>query len=117
MRGAALHVKLSGRAGGLGKKSCLISAGVVVLALGFSPGLQAGSTNTSNSETTEPSSRERDPSTRRSENDSAVTSFDERFRDAVDSPVGQSPPVVTIKPLRAADASAQDDSSLLSEAA
>jgi hypothetical protein len=36
---------------------------------------------------------------------------------AVDSRVGQSPPAATMKPLRVADASAEEDSSLLSDAA
>jgi Protein of unknown function (DUF2778) len=137
--GAKLHVKPLGRAGGLGIRSCLISAGVVVvLALWFAPGLQAGRTGASIPETTQPkdydrqaefaaSSIDRDSSTRYSEADSAAASFDERFAGAVDSRDGPSArdsaplpalqPAATLKPLRVADASAQEDSGLLSDAA
>ena len=129
VRGTELHVKPWGRAGGLGMISCLISAGaVVVLALGFAPGLRVGRTGASISETTQPkhydrqaefaaSSVDRDSSTSYSETDSAAASFDERFTGAVDSRVGQSPPAATMKPHRLADASAKEDLSLLSDAA
>jgi hypothetical protein len=122
-----LHVKPWGRAGGLGIRSCLISAGaLVVLALGFAPGLRAGRAGASISEKTQPkhydrqakfaaSSIDRD-SSKYSETDSAAVSFEARFTGAVDSRVDQSPPVATMRPLRVADASAQEDSSLLSDA-
>ena len=139
MGGAKLHVKLLGQAGGLGIRSCLISAGiVVVLALWFAPGLQAGRTGASIPERTQPkhydwqaefaeSSIDRDSSTRYSETDFAAASFDERFMDAIDLRDGRSArdsaplpalqPAATLKPLRVADASAQEDSGLLSDAA
>ena len=128
MRGAKLNLKPLGRAGGLGIKSCLISAGVLLfLALGFAPRLQAGR-SAPLPETTQPkhygrqgefaaSSIDQDSSTGYSQTDSAAASFDERFTGAADSRVGQSATAATMRPLRVADASAQEDSSLLSDAA
>ncbi len=61
------------------------------------------------------------------EADFGAASFDERFKGATDArvdwlgpdfaPLPTLPPAATMKPLRAADASAQEDSSLLSDAA
>jgi hypothetical protein len=66
-------------------------------------------------------------SPRELEADSVAASFDERFTGATDArvdwfgrdfaPLPTLPPAATTKPLRAADASAQEDSSLLSDAA
>jgi hypothetical protein len=167
VRGAELDVKPLRRAWGLDSPgSCLISVGVVVLALGFAPGLQAGRTGASISETTQQSATERktwqaefatssidrDSFPEYLETDSAAASFDERFTAAVDSrvdsqnttphrlqsshrdaqggdqrAVGRSgresapfatlPPAANMKLVRVADASTQEDSSLLSDAA
>ena len=98
MRGVEWHVKPLGRGGGLGKspRSCLISAGVVVLTLLFAPGLQAGRTG----------------------------AFDAVFEPATE--VGRSgqgsapfpaPLPAANKPVRVGDASAQEDLSLISDAA
>jgi type VI secretion system (T6SS) effector TldE1-like protein len=130
VRDAKLHGKPSGRAGGLGIRSSLISAGIVVLALGFAPVLQAGRIGASISETSQSKHYDWQAEFAASsieETGSAAASFDERFTGAVDSRGGRSardsaplptlPPAATMKPLRVADASAEEDSSLLSDAA
>jgi hypothetical protein len=194
VRGAELHVKPLGRAGGLGISpgSCLIYTGVAVLALWFAPGLQAGRTGASITETTQPKNDDRWASAEWQTPDSRglhlasweteavfesaterknwqaefatssidrntspeyleTDSRDERFTGAVDTRVGRQytaphhppssdrdgrvgaeravgrsergsapfpalPPAAN-NPLRVADASAQEDSSLLSDAA